>query len=293
MRYFSEREEGEQPRDQEEICEAAWSGIRVHIRARVADGSFGANYPATCGDGHEPIGCDENAFRQALRAEIPALREDSRFDPLETSPRTLDILDLIEFCWRCVGKPIRKKYHDFYAHHHLRFDVKSGRDKFREDINRIFRCNGIAYDLAEEGHIKRLVAPILREEIASSQFRSGDIELDRMLETARRKFLHPDKTTRREALEALWDAWERLKTLGNGPNKRIQTASLIDEAAGSSSPRFRDALQQEAKELTSIGNNFQIRHSEANQEKITENKHVDYLFHRLFSFIQMILRTKS
>ena len=292
MTYFSEREEGERPRDREEIREGAWGGIRALIRARIEDGSFGASYPVTCEDGRGPTGCDERAFREALRAEIPTLWKDSQLDPFEKLPRTLDILDMIEFCWRCVGEPVRDKYHSFFDHYHLHFDIKSGRCKFRNDINRIFRRNSIAYELTEAGHIERLVASVLREEIASSQFRSGDTELDLMLETARRKFLHPNKTMRREALEALWDAWERLKTLGSGPNKRTQAASLLDEAAGSPSSKFRGALEREAKELTWIGNNFQIRHSETSQEKITENKHIDYLFHRLFGLIQMILRTK-
>ena len=228
----------------------------------------------------------------SIASRNPDPRKDSRFDPFEKLPRTLDTLDTIKFCWRCVGQPVRGKHHSFFDHYHLHFDVKSGRSKFRDDINRIFRRNGIAYELTEAGHIERLVAPILREDIASSQFSSGDTELNRMLETARRKFLHPDETMRREALDALWDAWERLKTLGSGPDKRTQVESLIDKAAGSSSPKFHGALEREAKELTWIGNNFQIRHSETNQEKITENRHIDYLFHRLFSLIQMILRTK-
>ena len=292
MTYFSEKEEGEHLREYEEICEGAWGGIGALIYARVKDGSFGASYPATCEDGRGPTGCDERAFWRALQAEVPTLWEDHWSDPFLELPRTLDILDTIEFCWRCVGEPIRGRYHDFHDHYHIQFNVKSGRSKFRIDINRIFRRNGIVYELTEEGHIERLVAPILREEIASSQFRSGDTELDRMLETARHKFLHPDETTRRESLEVLWDAWERLKTLGSGSNKKAQATSLIDNAAGSSSSKFRNVLEREAKELTSIGNNFQIRHSETNQDKIIENKHIDYLFHRLLSFIQMILRDK-
>jgi hypothetical protein len=50
---------------------------------------------------------------------------------------------------------------------------------------------------------------VLREELASAQFRTGEEELDRLLEKARKKFLNPDVSTRREALEVLWDAWER------------------------------------------------------------------------------------
>ena len=88
----------------------------------------------------------------------------------------------------------------------VRFEVSQG--EFRTDINRIFQPYGLARELTETGHIERLAAPVLREVIASPLSPSGDTELDRMLETARREFLDPDKATRREALEALGDAWE-------------------------------------------------------------------------------------
>ena len=137
------------------------------------------------------------------------------------------------------------------------------------------------------------MAPVLREELASAQFQTGDDELNRMLETARRKFLDPDGASRSEALEAIWDAWERLKTLGTGTDKKAQVKSILDHTAGPSSPKFREALEKEAQELTRIGNNLQIRHSETNQERLANGKHVDYLFHRLLSLIQVILRMNA
>ena len=289
MTYFSEREEGECPREHEDICESALGGIQTLVCARIKDGSFGARYPATCDDGAGPIGSDESAIWQAMRAEIPTLQQRPWDDLSEEPPRTLDILDMIEFCWRCIGKPTYGGYHEFFKHHHLQFDIEVGRDEFRDDVNRIFRRNGLAYELTEQGCIERLVAPVLREELTSAQFRTGDAELNSMLETARCKFLDPDEAMRHEALKVLWDVWERLKTLG-GPDKKAQVTSLLDGTAGSSSPKFRAMLEREAKELTSIGNSFQIRHSETSQEQLAKGEHVDYLFHRLFCFIQMILR---
>lgn len=293
MRYFSEREEGELSREQEEIRDGPWGGILALISARIVDGSFGATYPEACEDGGAIMGCDESTFWRALRAEVPTLREHSKFELFDQPPRTLDVLDTVEFCWRCVGRPIQGKYHQHFGHHHLHFDIEVGQDEFRKDVNRIFRRNGLAYELTEQGRIERLAGPVLREELASAEFRTGERELDRMLETARRKFLDPDEATRREALEALWDAWERLKTLGSGRDKKAQAASLLDQAAGPSSPKFRVALEREARELHSIGNNLQIRHSETNQERLVRGEHVDYLFHRLLGLIQMVLRTKD
>ena len=289
MTYFSEREKGELPREKEEIDNKVWQGISALVDGRIYNGSFGANYPTLCQDGEGITGSDADAVWQAIYAEIPNVQHLGPAGHL----RTLAILDLIEFCWRCIGAPIREGYHDYFKHHHLDFNIEEGRNEFRADINRIFRCNGLAYELKEYGQIERLAPPVLREELVSTQFRTGDNDLDGLLETSRRNFLHPDETTRREALKALWDAWERLKTLGSGSDKKSQAKALLDDTAGSSSSRFRQALEQEATELTSIGNTFQIRHSETNQERLARSEHVDYLFHRLFALIHVILRTKD
>ena len=256
------------------------------IRARIENGSFGASYPLACEDGRGPTRCDERAFWRALWADVPTIQEDRRFEFFDKPPRTLDILDTIEFCWRCLGRPVRGKYHEA-------FDHESGRGEFREAVNRIFRRNGLAYELTKQGRVERLVPPVLREALASAQFRTGEPELDRMLETTRCKFLDPDEAIRREALEVLWDAWERLKTLDHGRDKKAQVESILNHVAGASSPKLREALEREAKALNWIGNHLQIRHSETTQERLVRGEQVDYLFHRLFSLIQMILRTKE
>lgn len=73
MTYFSEREEGKRPRENEEIGEGVWGGNQALIGARIENGSFGASYPETCPDGAGPVGTDEGALWQAMRAEIPNL----------------------------------------------------------------------------------------------------------------------------------------------------------------------------------------------------------------------------
>ena len=153
-------------------------------------------------------------------------------------------------------------------------------------------ATGLHIPLTEEGCIERLVPPMLRDLLAEPDFATADPDLNRLLSTAQRKFLDPDPDTRREALEALWDAWERLKTLDGQGDKKTQAQTMLDNAAGTSSPKFRDALEREATEINKIGNKLFIRHSETNQEKLARSAHVDYLFYRLFSLIQLILRSR-
>ena len=53
---------------------------------------------------------------------------------------------------------------------------------------------------------------------------------------------------------------------------------------------FRTRLDQEARELTDIGNTFMIRHTETDKVPIVDSAHVDYLFHRMFSIIRLLLK---
>lgn len=120
-------------------------------------------------------------------------------------------------------------------------------------------------------------------------FQTGDAETDRLLESARLRVLSPKEDDRRDALEKLWGAFERLKTLEPGANKRVQADALLDRVASVGSG-YRGMLAREAAELTTIGNSFRIRHSEVTQEALTSQDQVDYLFTRMFAFVRLVLR---
>jgi hypothetical protein len=128
--------------------------------------------------------------------------------------------------------------------------------------------NELVYNLNNIGEIERLAPLGLRESLASSLFTTRDYELNNILETAKRKFLDPNLDIRREALEKLWDSWGRLKTLGDGVDKKATITALLDQVAGNSLLILRAELEKETKALTEIGNKFQIRHSEKTQEKL-------------------------
>jgi hypothetical protein len=285
--YFSEGELRPRPRTSEEISEAVWGAIVALIWSRLADGSFGNFYGIECNDGGAIYRVDEEAFSLALRGEVAEIPW-----PLvpDAAPSTLAMLDLIQFCYQSVAKPIIRSVHTYFGHSHFDFDPVEGRAIFRNDVNRVFSRNGIAYELTAEGGIVRIGPAVLREELLRFTFSTGDGDLDRMLEAARKKFLAPDLNVRNDALEKLWDAWERIKTLeipGKG-NKQASAAQLLDKA--SSEPNFRKLLEEEARKLTEIGNTFRIRHTEAYNTPIERSEHVDFLFHRLFAMIRLVLR---
>lgn len=286
--YFSEQENGPRPRIEETISPVAWGGIAATVESLVADGSFGESFPDSCNDGGAVVGTDWRKWYNVMRAEAADI--EWPFNANEV-PDTLKILDLVGFCHRHVSKPTQGVFHPYFKHHHLSFDRDVGQSEFRDRINCLFARNGLAYELRVDGKIIRLAPAVLRETLATAEFQTGDTILDEMLETSRAKFLNPSPQVRREALEKLWDAWERLKTTEPGADKKAQSKALLDKAA--SEPNFRDLLEREAKELNNIGNGFQIRHSETTQTPLQSDHHMDYLFHRLFSLIWMLVEMRQ
>ena len=288
--YFSEREQGPRPRIEESILPSVWNGIAAVVELLESDGSFGFYFPEQCPDGHGVTGTDWRRLRKVLSAEIPGIAMPFQADQL---PSTLSILDLIEFTHDHVAKPspIEGSFHSYYNHHHLSFDQAAGQIEFRQRINRLLARNGLAYELGTDGKVIRLAPTVLRESLQAAVFQTGDVTLNDMLESARLKFLNPNPKVRREALEKIWDAWERIKTIEPGADKKSQVKALLDKAAAE--PNFRTLVETEAVALTAVGNNFLIRHSETNRTQIGDDAHVDYLFHRLFSLIAMLLRTRE
>ncbi len=282
--YFSDRELGPRARTEDMITELAWGGVVVTIQSFITHGSFGAVYPLECQDGLGSYGTHSYMMGIAVKSEIPEIEWPLRPDEL---PPTLAVLDLIEFCYHAAAKPVQRDFHEYFKHYHLEFDQQEGRKEFRDRINRILIHNGLAYQLEASGQILRLAPAVLREELGNAVFKTGDTVLDQLLEVARQKFLAPNEAVRRESLEKLWDAWERVKTIKPGKDKKTSVSTLLDATA--SEPNFRELLEREAKELTDTGNTFQIRHSETSQVQLQESRHVDYLFHRLFAMIQLLI----
>lgn len=285
--YFSDREKGERSRTDEKISNHVWGGLYGLIQGRINDGSFGYKFPIMCPDDRGPYGTDPDAFWRVAKAEIPDLPELVHDQDI---PDMYAILDLLQFSARAVAQPTQRNYHDFFGHYHLSFNRDAGLANFVSNVNLIFARNGIAFELTSEGSIQRLGPPGLREELRQAVFHTGDDETDQLLEESRRRILLPHPTDRFDAIEKIWDAFERIKTLESGRNKKEKAERLMERAITPSTPKFGEQIKTEARELTSIGNTMRIRHSETDRESLDSLEQVDYLFHRMFSFLLFVLR---
>ncbi|MCO6055782.1 hypothetical protein NG726_03735 [Pseudomonas sp. MOB-449] len=295
--YFSDRELGPRPRTEQEISPVAWAGIAVLVETLANKSAFGCSFPEQCPDGPAICGNDVQGLKRTIEAELHDLSwplqtehdvEDGFFSKREPwCPATLIALDFVEFVWRKLAQPISGKYHEFFHHHHLTFDEESGRAAFRDDVNRILARNGLAYELNHDGKIRRVLPALIGEALARAYFRTGDSTLDVMLEESRVKFSDPNPLMRREALERLFDSWERIKSMAD-TDKAKSIKKILDRCA--TEPEFREVLEKEARELTSIGNSHLLRHHEVRQTPVIDVLHVDYLYHRLFALVEFVIR---
>lgn len=121
------------------------------------------------------------------------------------------------------------------------------------------------------------------ELLFDKQVQTDDDELNKLIKEAKDRFFNPkDKQI---AIEKLWDAFERIKTYYES-NKKQSSEKLVSII----SKNFNsELLDTEFQILTKIGNEYRIRHHETDKKEINETKHLNYLFFRMLSLIDLCL----
>lgn len=304
MDYFTDRELGKKEPTVNEIDISVWNGIVAIFDSFIADNSFSKDFPEQCPDGQGICSCNTTLLYDKLKAlipnaEIPIIRKDKfvkDFSDWETGGKdvenkidTFTTLDLLEFCFRHLYDPIPTgNLHEYFNHYHLTFkDNGKSKQKFREEINSLFERNGIAYLLTTEGKIIRVIQEVFAQ-IINRKFHTKDATLNQLLNEATQFIILPKLSERIRAMEKLWDAFERIKTFYSS-NKKISATQLINLVANGNA-LLETYLVNEAANLTEIGNKFQIRHFETDKQEITDVAHIDYLFFRMFSLIDLFIK---
>jgi hypothetical protein len=294
-RFFGDREHGPRPRVEEVISGAAWRAIWALIESRIEDGSFGRAFPVTCDESHAVVATDRAKMLNLAVGLVPGIAAafENAHLGVNALPPTVAILELIEFCYDRVAAVTARRSHHFWKHDHLTFSQSDGRRMFSDEVNQLLARQGLVYELGLDGKIVRPAPVVLREQLGTELFSTGDDVLDALLEKARRKFLSPREAERRESREHLWDAFERVKTVEHKDKAKGAEMILDRSAAPAVSPVLRASMRSEAKALTELGNNLTIRHHEVGREAIQTSEQVDYLFGRMFSFILLQLKASG
>lgn len=303
MNFFSDREGQIRPTTYY-ISNDAWRGIVAAIEKQIRNDALSKDFPMLCPDGNGICGFDENLFSNQIRAIIPdqtypwgdievcePFETDQEKIKLQNIRRQYAAIDTIEFVYNHLNDAIKsaKYYHSYFNHFELQFaDTSIAKDGFRNDINLIFNRNGVVFSLSENGQIIRNLPKGIEEQMIVPDLKESTIK--DMLSIAVSKFLNPRFEERRIGLEKLWDVFERIKTAYRPELAKNESAALLLEKVADGNEEFRKCIDDECRNhLTKYGNDFQIRHFEANKIAITSSEMLDYLFIRMMSMVQLLL----
>jgi len=117
----------------------------------------------------------------------------------------------------------------------------------------------------------------------NNEVRTNDDELNKLIKEAKDRFLNLND--KQIAVEKLWDAFERVKTYFES-NKKESSKKLVNMISNNFDSKVID---DEFKLLTNIGNEYRIRHHETDKKEIPDKKHLNYLFFRMLSLIDLSL----
>ena len=284
---YSQREFGPLPRTEDDLTEAAWGGLIAILESHARANAFAMDYPAVCDDKPYPtIGTDERILALAVADHAPPVTWPLR---VREVPVAAVAMDLIEFAWSHVtfAREEESRWHSYFDHYHLAFDQAAGRRRLRDEIGGLFARHGLAYALGTDGRISRTPPPGMDTQLRRLVIDTGDVTLDRLLSEAINSYSRPDPSERKRGLQDLWDAFERTKTLAPG-DKKASVARLLNAAADDGP--LHAWLDRDARDLTTLGNDFQVRHSEIGKHPLEDPAQVDYFFGRAFNWIWLIVR---
>lgn len=280
---YSDRTLGEPEPTAEKLPATTARALLAYANQR-ADGHWLAHaYPEQCPDGNGICGTDRAAWETRRDALIPRLTPGWGEDLPNDA-----IFDLLELMGRDIAKPTQSSFHSYFRHWEYTFDRTAGAREFRDDVNEYLTRAGVMYRMRKDMVIKRLGPPEVQATVADLTTAAGDDTVDALLQQARTLYGSRNQQDRAQAVEKLWDAFERLKTL-DGPDKKNSVATML--ARFEPAP-WRQIVEDEMTALTKIGNNFQIRHFESNKVPVPPEA-TDYLIARMGALVNLLRDSRT
>ena len=262
-------------------------------------------FPSQCQDGHGCCGLEVDDFCTMLKFEIPNLycddygkpaipkihhsylRSEEHWDEYDQ----FALLDYIEFFAQNCRDVDVGRLHDYFGHHHLTCKQTALVFKaFKAEINDLFEKTGLLYQLTDAKIIERIVEnSVLTPDIEKQIEQVKEVGTQQLLEEAIVLHKQPYPPSARDAVEKIWDAFERLKTYYTDMDKKGSASKIVGDVAGGNKP-LSVLLESEFKSLTEIGNNYRIRHHETNKIDIDDLRHYDYFFNRCLALIALAIQ---
>ena len=257
-------------------------------------------FPEQCSDGMGYCGLNNFDFQNMLLFEIPTLFRNSNSQIIVPQKNAWQddefdqyaLLDFLEY----IGQNCRDisvgSFHSYFGHNHITLlETEDVFETYRNEINNIFKKTGLLFTLTEEKIVERIVEnSALNAEIEETVRKISEVGTKELFEKAIILFKQPHPSARKDAVEKLWDAFERLKTYyGAGKQKSISAEKIVSDMSNAN-PAFIKLFDDEFRALTDIGNNYRIRHHETNKIDIDDPNHFDYFFNRCLSLIALAIK---
>ncbi|AQW61918.1 hypothetical protein B1779_01115 [Dehalococcoides mccartyi] len=302
MSYYTERHGLRTPIERTETISFEMYSLLYDCCARFFD-NVAWQYPDECPDGNGCCGLDLGKLSTAMSFEIPTLfrNQNGIIDKPHKGSWNYDddnfdqygLLDFIEFMYSNCKDISSRWWHSFHRHYDISFDnTRASANEFKSAINGIFEKTGLLYTLTDQGMVERIVENgVLSKGIEATVLQVKEKGLKELLDDAILAYKTPHPAARKDAVEKIWDALERLKSY-YATSKKDKTVSIstIVAAISGGDDYFRTLFDNEFRVLSDIGNSCFIRHSEVYQNQIEDNRYYDYFFNRCLSLIALTIQ---
>lgn len=300
MEYYTKRNGLRKPIEKTYIIDFEAYELIFEVCQKYFD-NIAWNFPDECPDGYGCCGLNLKKLNNLLHFEIPDLFKDKtgnisipQRNTFYGSSEEYDqyaLLDFVEFIYKNCRDISSRKSHSFFNHEHLSFsNTNESAKQFLKEINRTFEITGLLYRLTENGTVERMVNNLcVIEEINDLLPDIAEIGLKQLLEKAIVLYKSPKVSSHSDAVEKIWDAFERLKTYYPHLDKARSADKIIKDIARDNK-EFEVLLNEEFLKLTRIGNCYRIRHHETDKVNIEDDRHFDYFFNRCLSLVSLAVQ---
>ena len=168
-----------------------------------------------------------------------------------------------------------------------KFLSKDERKAFTKSINQSLEDDGVTFCL-KNGQINQRVDAEVYFDLPAEKMVELEQGLQDLINDSIIKHRQSNSSARRDAVEKLWDALERLKTYYSSDKKQSVEKIIGDMSNGKE--EYTVLFNEEFKALTEIGNKYRIRHHEIGKIEITDIQYYDYFFNRCLALIATALQ---
>lgn len=162
------------------------------------------------------------------------------------------------------------------------YEKYNANNDYTAQMNTLLKLNSVAYKLKQGRIDSTLDVPINKKDVSAISEKG----LKELLNEADRYYHAGNKQI---AVEKLWDAFERLKTYYSPALQKKESANKIIEDMSASDPNFKKMYETEFFALTTIGNDYRIRHHETTKIDITDNRQYDYFYKRCLALMSVAI----